>query len=75
LDSPTNAALIRAPAVFVLADHDMLVPPRFQREVVDAFAGPKRVVTLKGAGHDSPASKAEEAEIDAGIRWLASGSQ
>ena len=58
----------------MLADHDMLVPPRFQRKVVEAFAGPKRVVTLKGAGHDSSASEAEEAKIDAGIRWLVSGS-
>jgi pimeloyl-ACP methyl ester carboxylesterase len=72
LDSPMNAARIRAPAVFVLADHDGLVPPRFHRKVVDAFTGPKHVVILKGATHDSSASDEEEDQIEAAIRWLTS---
>ena len=70
LDSISNAARVRAPAIFILADRDRLVPPRFQREIVDAFAGVKRTVTLQNAGHDSEPNAAEEGAIQAEIRWM-----
>ncbi len=70
LDSIENASHVSVPAVFVLADDDTLVPPPFQNKVVDAFAGMKRLVVLKGAGHSSKNSDAQEAEIEKMIRWM-----
>ena len=54
LDSIANAKATRAPAIFLLADEDEVVAPRFQALVVDAYAGEKRVIQLTGADHNSP---------------------
>jgi pimeloyl-ACP methyl ester carboxylesterase len=54
LDSVANAKRIHAPAIFLLAENDEIVPPRFQRLVVDSFAGEKQVIPLPGAYHNSP---------------------
>src|ERR1043166_1883582 len=44
LDSVVNAKASRAPAIFLLAERDEVVAPRFQHLVVDAYAGEKRVI-------------------------------
>jgi uncharacterized protein len=70
LDSLGNAAKVNAPAVFVLAGEDEIVQPKYQRKVVDAYAGEKRLVTLAGANHnDMPEGKGER-DVEAGIDWL-----
>ena len=63
LDSVANAKRIHAPAIFLLAENDEIVPPKFQRLVVDSFAGEKKVVTLPGAYHNSPIEGPVVAEI------------
>ena len=70
LDSPTNAARATAPAVFVAAEQDSLVPQRYQRVVYDAYAGPKRRVVFEGAEHNTPLDAETEAEIRAAMREL-----
>jgi hypothetical protein len=69
LDGPTSAALVKAPAVFVLAEQDDFVVPANQRKVVDAFAGPKRVISMKG-GHNDGVGGDAEVELQKGIDWL-----
>src|SRR5947207_8358836 len=54
LDSVANAKQIRASAIFLLAENDEIVPPKFQRLVVDSFVGEKQVITLHGASQNSP---------------------
>ena len=54
LDSLANARAVHARGVFVLAENDEIVAPRFQRLVVDAYAGEKRVVPVPRASHNSP---------------------
>lgn len=54
LDSLANARAVHAPGVFLLAERDTLIKPRYQRLVVDAYAGPKQVVTQPGADHNEP---------------------
>jgi pimeloyl-ACP methyl ester carboxylesterase len=54
LDSIANAQAIRAPAIFLLAENDEIIPPRYHKLVVDAFAGQKRVISLPGARHNDP---------------------
>jgi pimeloyl-ACP methyl ester carboxylesterase len=68
LDSVANAGRVQAPAIFLLADHDEIVPPRYHHLVADAYAGPKEILVQPGAGHNTPMSEAfaqvvHEAEV------------
>jgi pimeloyl-ACP methyl ester carboxylesterase len=71
LDSVANARATRAPAIFLLAENDEVVAPRFQRLVVDAYAGQKRIISLAGAGHNSPIEGAVLANFHQALDWLA----
>jgi pimeloyl-ACP methyl ester carboxylesterase len=70
LDSLANARAVRAPAIFLLAEHDEIVAPRFQRLVVDAYAGEKRVISLPDAHHNSPIEGAALADLYKALDWL-----
>jgi len=70
LDSLANGKRIHAPAIFLLAGNDEIVPPKFQRLVVDSFAGEKRVIPLPGAYHNSPIEGPVVAEIHRAYDWL-----
>ena len=70
LDSVTNAKAARPPAVFLLADADEVVAPRFQSMVVEAYAGEKRVINLPGAGHNSPIDPSGLARLHEALDWL-----
>jgi hypothetical protein len=70
LDSLANARRTTAPGVFLLAQEDHVVPPRFARAVVAAYAGEKRVIPLPGADHNDSPAPAQEAELHAAIGWL-----
>jgi len=64
LDSIANAKAIRAPAIFALAEKDEVVPPRYHRLVVDAYAGEKHVISLGGAYHNDPIEDSALAELN-----------
>lgn len=70
LDSIGNARRSRAPAVFLLAQSDEIVPAKYQQLVVDAYAGEKRVVQLTGAHHNSPIEGAIVADVYKAYDWL-----
>lgn len=70
LDSIANAKSVSAPAVFMLAGADEVVPPGYQKLVVDAYAGPKRLVHLPGAGHNDRAEGDALIQEQAGLDWL-----
>jgi pimeloyl-ACP methyl ester carboxylesterase len=70
LDSIANAKRAHAPAIFMLAERDEVVSPRFQRLVVDAYASEKRIIPLPGAGHNSPFDAAATAELHRALEWL-----
>jgi pimeloyl-ACP methyl ester carboxylesterase len=70
LDSVANARASRAPAIFVLAEKDEIVAPRFHRLVVDAYAGEKRVIALHHAYHNDPIEGAALAEMNDALSWL-----
>ena len=72
LDSIANAISVQAPAIFLLAEHDRIVPPKFQRLVVDAYAGEKQVIPLAGAGHNSPLEGVALTHFHAALDWLVS---
>jgi pimeloyl-ACP methyl ester carboxylesterase len=71
LDSVANAGAVHIPAIFLLAEKDEVVAPKFQRLVVDAYAGEKRIIPLPGAGHNSPIEGAALADFHQALDWLA----
>jgi uncharacterized protein len=70
LDSVANARANHVPAIFLLAADDEIVAPRFQRLVVDAYAGEKRIVRLAGAGHNDPIEGIGLADFHHALDWL-----
>jgi pimeloyl-ACP methyl ester carboxylesterase len=72
LDSIENARAIHAPAIFLLAQRDEVVAPRFHRLVVNAYAGEKRVIELRGAYHNDPIEGTAVADLNDALGWLLS---
>src|SRR5437773_1947488 len=70
LDSIQNARTTRVPAIFLLAEKDEIVAPRFHRLVVNAYAGQKRVIELRGAHHNDPIEGAALADLNNALDWL-----
>ena len=70
LDSISNAKAINAPAIFLLAEKDEVVPPHYHRLVVDAYAGEKRVISLRSAYHNDPIEGTALADLNNGLDWL-----
>ena len=70
LDSVANAKAIHVPAIFLLADKDEVVAPRFHRLVVEAYAGEKRVISLPGAYHNDPIEGAALADLNRALDRL-----
>jgi len=70
LDSVANSKTIHAPAIFLLAEKDEVVAPRYQHLVVDAYAGEKRVIRLRGANHNTPIEGAAVADLYNALDWL-----
>ena len=52
-----------APAVFLTGDADALVPPKYQQLVIDACAGPKRVIRMPGTTHWQPVTGQAESQL------------
>jgi uncharacterized protein len=70
LDSIANARATCAPAVFLLAERDEVVPSRYHRLVVDAYAGEKHVIALRGAHHNDPIEGTALADLSNAMGWL-----
>jgi len=54
----------------LLAKKDEIVAPRFHRLVVNAYAGQKRVIELRGAHHNDPIEGAALADLNNALDWL-----
>jgi uncharacterized protein len=70
LDGVANAKAIHAPAIFLLAEKDEVVAPRFHWLVVDAYAGEKRVISLRDAYHNTPIDETGLADFYKALDWL-----
>jgi len=70
LDSIANARASRTPAIFLLAERDEIVAPRFHRLVVQAYAGEKCVIELRGAYHNDPVEGTALADLNDGLGWM-----
>jgi hypothetical protein len=70
IDSLANAKKASAPAVFILIETDEVIPLKYQRMVVDAYAGPKQVVIRRGGDHNSALTPEATAELGTHLQWL-----
>jgi hypothetical protein len=70
LNSIENAKVLHAPAIFLLAEKDEVVAPRFHRSVVNAYAGEKRVIELHGAYHNDPIEGTALEELNEALDWF-----
>ena len=61
---------VHVPAIFLLAERDEIIAPRFQQLVVEAYAGEKRVIHLRGAQHNSPIEGAGLSDLYNALDWL-----
>ena len=70
LDCIANGRASGTRAVFLLAERDEIVAPRFHRLVVQAYAGQKRMIELRGAHHNDPLQGTALAEMNDTLDWL-----
>jgi len=70
LDSIANARASHVPVIFLLAENDEVIAPRFQRLVVEAYGGEKRIIPLSGAHHNDPVEGTALAEFHRALDWL-----
>jgi uncharacterized protein len=71
LDSVPNAERATAPAIFLSASEDEVVPVAYQERVMDAYAGPWRRVRLAGASHNDPLPPAAQHELVVAMQaWI-----
>ena len=70
LDSIRTAAKCRVPAIFITSAKDRTVPPRFQQQILDVYAGPHRNLILPDAGHGTPMTPREISQFSEHLGWL-----
>jgi hypothetical protein len=70
LDSIANAAKVTAPAIFISAGADGVIPAKYHRMVIDAYAGRKRVIEMPDGAHDSPLTREAAGELRKDMDWL-----
>lgn len=51
-DSAAHLAAIGRPVLVAIAERDDIVPPRFGQALYESLGDPKRLATIKGAGHN-----------------------
>jgi len=70
LGSIENAKASHAPAIFLLAEKDEIVPSRYHHLVVNAYAGEKRVIALHGTYHNDPIEGRALADLNGALDWM-----
>ncbi len=70
LNALSTAPQVKSPGLFLLMESDSVVPVQYQNKVVDAFSGPKRVVSMPGGDHNDMLDSATAKDFERGIDWL-----
>ena len=52
------------------AQQDRIVPARIQRQIIDAYHGPLKVLSMPGADHDTPLTEADLEQLRHLADWL-----
>jgi len=70
LDSLANARRTTMPAIFVTAQQDRIVPPAIQRQIIDAYGGPLKVLAMPDAGHATSLTETDLERLRPMAEWL-----
>jgi len=70
LDSLANAKRATVPAVFVTAQHDKVVLPHIQRQIINVYDGPLRIFSMPDAEHDTPLTEKDFEQLRPLASWL-----
>lgn len=70
LDSLINAPQVAVPGVFLLIDPDEIVPVSYQRMVVGAYGGQRRVIERATDNHNGQLTTRAQRELGEAIEWL-----
>ncbi|MBP86231.1 MAG: hypothetical protein CMJ64_05875 [Planctomycetaceae bacterium] len=70
LCSITHAKHTRAPALFITSERDRTIPPRYQRQIIDAYAGEHQAMLLRDADHATPIDESQLEEYLKHLSWL-----
>ena len=63
--------IVSAPALFITADADNRVIPKYQQKVIDSYAGRKHVMHLSHGSHETAIAGGKELEqFRAQLDWL-----
>jgi len=70
MNAMLTARRVGLPAVFLQSELDTLVPVAYQNQLIEAYAGQRRVVLMKGLAHGDIATETHESLILESMRWL-----
>ncbi len=70
LDSISNAQQASAPAIFVSAQEDRVVPADIQRQIMTDYNGPMKVLSMPNADHASSLTESDLEELRDMTHWL-----
>lgn len=70
LENVANATRCQVPALFLVSRDDRIVPPNFQQQVIDAYAGEKEVLGVAGGHDERQLSVADELRYLQALRSL-----
>jgi len=70
LNALTTAPKTKAPAIVILTDPDEVVPPKYQRMVVRAYGGERRLIEKAAADHNGALSPMARIELEGAMDWL-----
>lgn len=60
----------KGPAVFLIAENDEIVPPKFGQQLHDSFLAPKLAIVARDAGHNDIVSHLPEADWKKSLDFL-----
>jgi dienelactone hydrolase len=63
LDSVANAKAAQVPAIFLVDELDTAVPPKYQKLVIQAYAGKKQVISVPDGYHVAPLAGSARSQV------------
>jgi hypothetical protein len=69
-DNIENARRVKVRGVFLIAERDRTIPPRYQWRIAGAFGGERRVIVQRGADHVEPLKPAEVEAVREAVGWI-----
>ncbi len=67
MNSIQNAAQCRAPAFIVVSQRDRVIPPEYQQQIIDSYAGDQHVFVVRDADHHEPVPEDQWDEYETAI--------